>query len=86
VADGKLQHGREFVMVNKTARRPFAGGADGIRVDVEATCGPAAAWLVLGFDGVHVFAPDGKQIGLIKLPRSAQAHLLCARQTKSLVS
>jgi len=45
-----------------------AGFADGIRVDVEGNLYAAAGWVGPGYDGVHVFAPDGVRIGLILLP------------------
>ena len=44
------------------------GGADGIRADVDGNIWAAAGWAGDGYDGVHVFAPDGKRIGLILLP------------------
>jgi gluconolactonase len=45
-----------------------AGGADGIRCDVDGNVWAAAGWGGDRFDGVHVFAPDGARIGWIKLP------------------
>ena len=33
-----------------------------------ATYGSAPAGSATGYDGVHIFAPDGRRIGLIKLP------------------
>lgn len=44
------------------------GGADGIRADVDGNIWAAAGWVGDGYDGVHVFAPNGDRIGLIKLP------------------
>jgi gluconolactonase len=44
------------------------GGADGIRADVDGNIWAGAGWAGEGFDGVHVFAPDGDRIGLIRLP------------------
>jgi gluconolactonase len=44
------------------------GGADGIRADVDGNIWASAGWAGDGFDGVHVFAPDGKRIGVILLP------------------
>ena len=44
------------------------GVADGIRCDVDGNLWAAAGWGGEGFDGVHVFAPDGKLIGKILLP------------------
>ncbi|KAA9130890.1 SMP-30/gluconolactonase/LRE family protein [Marinihelvus fidelis] len=57
-------------------RRPFAsmvldgrrGGADGIRADVDGNIWASAGWVGEGYDGVHIFAPDGQRIGQIQLP------------------
>jgi gluconolactonase len=70
VVDGtKLDHGREFVsMKMDVSGGSFAGMADGIRVDIEGNLYAAAGWVGPGYDGVHVFAPDGVRIGLILLP------------------
>jgi gluconolactonase len=71
VVDGvKLDHGREFtsMKMNMSVGGEAAGFADGIRVDVEGNLYAAAGWVGPGYDGVHVFAPDGVRIGLILLP------------------
>jgi len=44
------------------------GGSDGIRADVDGNIWSAAGWAGEGYDGVHIFAPDGTRIGLIVLP------------------
>jgi gluconolactonase len=46
----------------------MGGGADGIRADVDGNIWAGAGWAGEGYDGVHVFAPDGQRIGLILLP------------------
>ena len=47
----------------------FSGGnADGIRSDVAGNIWAGCGWVGEGYDGVHVFAPDGERIGQIKLP------------------
>ena len=62
VIDGrKLANGRLFCDM-----RP--GTSDGIRCDVDGNLWAAAGWGGDGYDGVHVFAPDGKLIGQIRLP------------------
>jgi gluconolactonase len=62
VQDGKrLTNGREFVKMNP-------GGSDGVRCDVDGNVWASAGWGGDGFDGVQIFAPDGKLIGRIKLP------------------
>jgi gluconolactonase len=66
VADGrKLANGRPFA---STEFRGKKGGADGIRCDTEGNVWAGCGWAGDGYDGVHVFAPDGTRIGLIKLP------------------
>ncbi len=45
-----------------------AGFADGIRCDETGNVWAGAGWVGDGYDGVHVFAPDGVRIGLIRLP------------------
>ena len=44
------------------------GGSDGIRCDVDGNVWSAAGWVGDGYDGVHIFAPDGQRIGMILLP------------------
>lgn len=64
VVDGKtLTNDRIFCDM-----RP--GGADGIRCDVDGNLWAAASWGGQGFDGVHIFSPDGKRIGKILLPEA----------------
>jgi gluconolactonase len=46
------------------------GGSDGIRCDIEGNLWASAGWVGDGFDGVHVFNPEGKRIGMIKLPET----------------
>ncbi len=73
----KLKGGKEFAnaTLKKDARNPRAmviegktGGYDGIRCDTDGNVWAAAGWAGDGYDGVHVFAPDGTRIGLILLP------------------
>jgi gluconolactonase len=67
VADGRsLRNGREFV--NMELRGKGAGLADGIRADVDGNIWTGAGWVGAGYDGVHVFSPDGARIGMILLP------------------
>jgi gluconolactonase len=46
------------------------GSSDGIRCDVDGNVWSAAGWVGEGFNGVHVFAPDGTLIGKIHLPET----------------
>lgn len=62
VEDGKrLRNGRLFVDMSP-------GSSDGIRCDVDGNVWSAAGWGPDDYNGVHVFAPDGKCIGKIHLP------------------
>ncbi len=66
VVDGKkLANGREFVSMELNGK---AGFADGIRADVDGNVWASAGWVGEGYDGVHIFAPDGTRIGQILLP------------------
>jgi gluconolactonase len=67
VDNTKLTKGREFVSM---ALKGFekVGFADGIRADVDGNIWAAAGWVGAGYDGVHIFAPDGTRIGQILLP------------------
>jgi gluconolactonase len=70
LVDGKkLANGREFtVMKQKMKDGTFAGGADGLRADVDGNIWAGAGWVGEGYDGVHIIAPDGQRIGQILLP------------------
>ena len=66
VADGKtLRNRRRFASMDYDGK---TGGADGIRADIDGNIWASAGWGGEGFDGVHVFAPDGERIGAILLP------------------
>jgi gluconolactonase len=45
-----------------------SGGADGLRADVDGNVWASVGWAGEGFDGVHVFAPNGDRLGVILLP------------------
>jgi gluconolactonase len=62
----QLKHGRPFCSMQLEG--VGAGGADGIRSDIEGNIWASAGWVGDGYDGVHIFAPDGTRIGQIKLP------------------
>ena len=64
VVDGRrLANGRMFCDMSP-------GGSDGIRCDMAGNVWAAAGWGGEGFDGVHIFAPDGERIGQILLPET----------------
>ncbi|HET9316385.1 MAG TPA: SMP-30/gluconolactonase/LRE family protein [Vicinamibacteria bacterium] len=61
----RLGNGRAFAAMEFRGKK---GGADGIRCDVDGNVWAGCGWAGDGYDGVHVFAPDGTRIGLVKLP------------------
>jgi gluconolactonase len=63
----RLAGGRRFSSMELDGKR---GGSDGIRCDVDGNVWASAGWAGDGFDGVHVFAPDGARIGFIRLPET----------------
>lgn len=77
LVDGKkLANRRVFCTMDYDDR---VGGADGIRADVDGNIWAAAGWGQRtngdfiepdgeGYDGVHIFAPNGERIGVIMLP------------------
>jgi gluconolactonase len=71
VADEKKLRGkRQFCSMELEVkdRGKLSGGADGIRADVDGNVWASAGWAGDGYDGVHIFAPDGQRIGQILLP------------------
>jgi gluconolactonase len=68
VTDAKrLTNGAEFASM-KLDGHDGIGLADGIRADVDGNVWASAGWVGDGYDGVHIFAPDGERIGQIRLP------------------
>jgi gluconolactonase len=65
VDSAKLGKGREYINMEYKGK---AGFADGIRADMDGNIWVGAGWVGDGYDGVHIFAPDGSRIGLILLP------------------
>ncbi len=72
VIDGKtLGKSKVFaVMKGVLADKDGKGGSDGVRCDVDGNVWASAGWVGDGFDGVHVFSPEGQRIGFIKLPET----------------
>ena len=69
VVDGqKLRTGREFASMELDGQ---AGLADGIRADVDGNIWASAGWVGDGYDGVHIFAPDGSESARFVCRRSA---------------
>ncbi len=66
IVDGKLRNGKQFCSMELPGKG--AGLADGIRCDTDGNIWSSAGWVGEGYDGVHIFAPDGARIGQIHLP------------------
>ena len=57
------------ILENKQVFCDMAPGiADGIRCDIDGNLWASAGWAGEGYDGVHIFAPEGTMIGKIHLP------------------
>jgi gluconolactonase len=65
VDEKSLTDGREFASMELNGK---SGLADGIRADEDGNVWASAGWVGDGYDGVHIFAPDGVRIGQIVLP------------------
>ncbi|HEY7774637.1 MAG TPA: SMP-30/gluconolactonase/LRE family protein [Marinagarivorans sp.] len=65
VAGATLNKGRRFTL---TEYKKQKGIVDGIRCDTDGNIWAGAGWAGRGYDGVHIFAPDGDRIGQIVLP------------------
>ena len=65
VDGGRLTGGKRFTDLEYNGKQ---GLADGIRCDTEGNIWAAAGWGGEGYDGVHVYAPDGDRIAAIRLP------------------
>lgn len=61
----KLSNPKQLVDMTLDGKSGFP---DGMRVDTEGNLWVGAGWVGEGYDGVHIFAPDGARIGQIKLP------------------
>ena len=61
VEGDRISNGREFCDMSP-------GIADGVRCDTDGNLWVGAGWGGDGFDGVHIYAPDGDRIGQILLP------------------
>lgn len=66
VVEGKkLKNRRRFCSMELNGK---FGSSDGIRADTDGNLWSAAGWAGEGYDGVHIFGPDGQRIGMILLP------------------
>jgi len=61
----RLRNPRTFASTEMEGRSGFA---DGIRADEDGNIWSSAGWVGDGYDGVHIYAPNGDRIGQIRLP------------------
>ena len=61
----KLKRARTFADMDLHGKSGFS---DGIRCDEDGNVWSSAGWVGDGYDGVHIFAPNGDRIGQIRLP------------------
>jgi gluconolactonase len=61
----RLVNPRTFATTELDGRSGFA---DGLRADEDGNVWAGMGWVGDGYDGVHIFAPDGDRIGQIRLP------------------
>ena len=65
VDGARLKNRRRFCSMEMNGK---LGSSDGIRCDTDGNLWSAAGWVGEGYDGVHIFAPEGQRIGMILLP------------------
>ncbi len=65
VDGAKLHKAQTFAEMEMDGKSGFA---DGIRADEDGNIWSSAGWVGDGYDGVHIFAPNGERIGQIRLP------------------
>lgn len=71
VVDGRtIRNKRQFTNMKMSGLGSGLGNgiADGIRADVDGNIWAGAGRGGPGYDGVHVFTPEGERIGIIRLP------------------
>jgi gluconolactonase len=69
IDESRLTNGRVFTsMQMEMDGKVKTGFADGIRCDIDGFIWAGAGWVGAGYDGVHVFDPDGERVAQILLP------------------
>jgi gluconolactonase len=67
VDEATLENGEVFTAIEVDGKRV---GPDAVRSDIDGNIWASGAWTGYGFDGVHVFTPEGERIGHILLPET----------------
>ena len=69
IDESRLANGRTFADMSMEMDGEIrVGFADGIRCDANGFIWAGAGWVGEGYDGVHVFNPDGERVGQVLLP------------------
>ena len=69
VNESRLENGRTYASMSMTMNgEQKQGFADGIRCDRDGNIWSSAGWVGEGYDGVHVFNPEGQRVAQILLP------------------
>jgi gluconolactonase len=66
VDEKSIRNGKQFISTELPGKG--TGLADGMRADRDGNIWAGCGWVGEGYDGVHVFSPQGERIGLILLP------------------
>jgi gluconolactonase len=67
VDEESLENGQVFAAIEVDGKRV---GPDAVRSDIDGNIWASGGWTGYGFDGVHVFTPEGERIGHIRLPET----------------
>lgn len=67
VDETTLSNGQQFTDMHI---EDISVGPDGVRADIDGNIWASAGWTGYGYDGVHIYAPDGELIGQILLPET----------------
>ena len=69
VNESRLENGRVYASMTMAVNgEEKQGFADGIRCDRDGNIWSSAGWVGEGYDGVHVFNPEGERVAQIVLP------------------
>ncbi|HEX2400985.1 MAG TPA: SMP-30/gluconolactonase/LRE family protein, partial [Mycobacterium sp.] len=67
VDEARLANGRVFTDIMVDGEQV---GPDAVRADIDGNIWASGGWVGYGYDGVHVFTPEGERIGHIRLPET----------------
>lgn len=60
-----------YSLADGATRRHFDGTRPGpVRADIDGNIRATGGWVGYGYDGIHVFTPEGERMGHIRLPET----------------